>query len=293
METGDRKLNEVKKVTDMAYVPVIMADGSVGQIAKSDLASVVAGILNPGYVNKFNVKPSENGYVKLYTTKANGNSCALITLHRYNNRPMAVICVYLHPERTDDTLVCKYIIGEKNSTSYDLNLYYTANSDGSYSIYSTHTYFYPSSVSFLLNHNTIVNNEAISSLPSGATEANIVHDVFGYNSLAELSGGVAGMLGNPVGTKGYIENVYPNISSYDEVVSSGIYTVSDSVSVSPKNGVLVVNASSAVVCQTFYEQNGVNQSRLRWYGNWTDWQRIDNFGYNTLEELAAALKPLM
>ena len=45
METGDRKLNEVKKVTDMAYVPVIMADGSIGQIAKSDLASVVAGVV--------------------------------------------------------------------------------------------------------------------------------------------------------------------------------------------------------------------------------------------------------
>lgn len=40
---ADKKLNEVTKVTDMAYVPVIMADGSVGQIAKSDLASVVAG----------------------------------------------------------------------------------------------------------------------------------------------------------------------------------------------------------------------------------------------------------
>lgn len=39
----DKKLNEVTKVTDMAYVPVIMADGSIGQIAKSDLASVVAG----------------------------------------------------------------------------------------------------------------------------------------------------------------------------------------------------------------------------------------------------------
>ena len=50
METGDRKLNEVKKVTDMAYVPVIMADGSIGQIAKSDLASVVAGVI--GNANK-------------------------------------------------------------------------------------------------------------------------------------------------------------------------------------------------------------------------------------------------
>ena len=44
---ADKKLNEVTKVTDMAYVPVIMADGSIGQIAKSDLASVVAGIIRP------------------------------------------------------------------------------------------------------------------------------------------------------------------------------------------------------------------------------------------------------
>lgn len=43
---ADKKLNEVTKVTDMAYVPVIMADGSVGQIAKSDLASVVAEQMN-------------------------------------------------------------------------------------------------------------------------------------------------------------------------------------------------------------------------------------------------------
>ena len=39
---ADKKLNEVTKVTDMAYVPVIMSDGSIGQIAKADLASVVA-----------------------------------------------------------------------------------------------------------------------------------------------------------------------------------------------------------------------------------------------------------
>lgn len=40
---ADKKLNEVTKVTDMAYVTVIMSDGSIGQIAKADLASVVAG----------------------------------------------------------------------------------------------------------------------------------------------------------------------------------------------------------------------------------------------------------
>lgn len=49
---ADKKLNEVTKVTDMAYVPVIMADGSVGQISKADLASVVAGIIGTAKDNK-------------------------------------------------------------------------------------------------------------------------------------------------------------------------------------------------------------------------------------------------
>lgn len=45
---ADKRLDQVTKVTDMAYVPVIMSDGSIGQIAKADLATVVAGILgNP------------------------------------------------------------------------------------------------------------------------------------------------------------------------------------------------------------------------------------------------------
>lgn len=56
---ADKKLNEVTKVTDMAYVPVIMADGSVGQIAKADLASVVAGLISPiknkGHVGSVNI----------------------------------------------------------------------------------------------------------------------------------------------------------------------------------------------------------------------------------------------
>ena len=42
---ADKKLNESKIVKDMDYVLVTLADGSVGQIAKSDLASVVAGNL--------------------------------------------------------------------------------------------------------------------------------------------------------------------------------------------------------------------------------------------------------
>lgn len=39
---ADKRLDQVTKVPDMAYVPVIMSDGSIGQIAKADLATVVA-----------------------------------------------------------------------------------------------------------------------------------------------------------------------------------------------------------------------------------------------------------
>ena len=55
---SDKKLNESKIVTDMDYVLVTLADGSVGQIAKSDLASVVAGIvilnINKSYADDLN-----------------------------------------------------------------------------------------------------------------------------------------------------------------------------------------------------------------------------------------------
>ena len=83
---ADKKLNEVQKVTDMAYVPVIMADGSIGQIAKADLASVVAEN-NPKTINalrghrlykiggasKWNV-----GSFMASVADASGNGCSLI-----------------------------------------------------------------------------------------------------------------------------------------------------------------------------------------------------------------------
>ena len=57
---ADKKLNEVTKVTDMAYVPVIMADGSIGQIAKADLASVVAGVMDTDKMYPFMAKGSRS-----------------------------------------------------------------------------------------------------------------------------------------------------------------------------------------------------------------------------------------
>lgn len=61
---ADKKLNEVTKVTDMAYVPVIMADGSIGQIAKADLASVVAGVIGTATNSKNGLMPSSQFLVR-------------------------------------------------------------------------------------------------------------------------------------------------------------------------------------------------------------------------------------
>ena len=90
---ADKKLNEVTKVTDMAYVPVIMSDGSIGQIAKADLASVVAGLLPIVSVNNKGLVPKENyGIVSGFNSWV-GND----TNHRIasiqTNYFVAIICV--------------------------------------------------------------------------------------------------------------------------------------------------------------------------------------------------------
>lgn len=66
---ADKKLNEVTKVTDMAYVPVIMSDGSIGQIAKADLASVVAGMMITNGLFQF----AERGELKISANDVNKN----------------------------------------------------------------------------------------------------------------------------------------------------------------------------------------------------------------------------
>ena len=78
---ADKKLNEVTKVTDMAYVPVIMADGSIGQIAKADLASVVAGLIGFGNSkvlfyseynpNLDNIKDNARGFINEFYSGEN------------------------------------------------------------------------------------------------------------------------------------------------------------------------------------------------------------------------------
>ena len=96
---ADKKLNEVTKVTDMAYVPVIMSDGSIGQIAKADLASVVAGIMGINcVVNKIsNTNPGAGSvdlfygltrgvvFLTLNTTSNNGRFDCMIYIINSNN----------------------------------------------------------------------------------------------------------------------------------------------------------------------------------------------------------------
>ena len=60
---ADRTLDEAPKVTDMAYVPVIMTDGSIGQIAKADLASVVAEQINPLKIHSEITEGDLNNYM--------------------------------------------------------------------------------------------------------------------------------------------------------------------------------------------------------------------------------------
>ena len=88
---ADKKLNEVTKVTDMAYVPVIMADGSIGQIAKADLASVVAGVMDTNRLFPFMYKGQisdlnnviESGYYITGFNSANSPSyyCSVMVIN--------------------------------------------------------------------------------------------------------------------------------------------------------------------------------------------------------------------
>ena len=64
-------------------------------------------------------------------------------------------------------------------------------------------------------------------------------------------------------------------------------------------GILITNKTyypalqSTYINQTFVRNinRGIYTRFKEGQNDWTDWVRADNFGYNTLEELASALKP--
>ena len=69
---ADKRLDQVTKVTDMVYVPVIMSDGSIGQIAKADLASVVAEQMGNPVGNKGDIVDANNCITSgIYRGRAN------------------------------------------------------------------------------------------------------------------------------------------------------------------------------------------------------------------------------
>lgn len=109
---------------------------------------------------------------------------------------------------------------------------------------------------------------------------------------------MAGVMGNPVGTqKGAISD-----TSYNDVIQNGIYTIYNQVGLdgpvdeSIRLHLVVERTTDGIIAQTAsrFDNNARYIRSLHPNTNkWTPWYRIDNFGYNTLEELAAALKPLL
>ena len=252
---ADKRLSEVTKVKDMAYVPVILSDGSVGQIAKADLASVVAGVIGT-------VSPSNNGlmpamgaatlssvviqssssYVEFSTTMSAGQKATfLIELSSVNNNSCALlievvswsidyvsnaICI------GDNSLVtsCSYIWDGTN-----LKIYIKQKS----------SYARAAIKALSWNGTFQIASSIVESVPSGISTINIRNVNFGYNSLEELASGVAGVLPYNSRIGQYSENVNELYKSAGSGLS--IWTITSSATNVPNEfaglGGLLVNAS--------------------------------------------------
>lgn len=92
------------------------------------------------------------------------------------------------------------------------------------------------------------------------------------------------------------------IDDCDKATTTGYYVVNSSLGLenAPNDriwGNMAVFKSGDYLTQVIYSSgDSVTRiySRMLISGTtWTPWIRLDNFGYNSLAELAAALKPLM
>ena len=104
-----------------------------------------------------------------------------------------------------------------------------------------------------------------------------------------LASVVAGMIGS------YKNNGV--LTDADTATETGVYRIYGKVNCAPLSyGVLSVDNTGTYI-QQIASASGVGNPpvylRTRNSDSWSAWQRIDNFGCNTLEELAAALKPLL
>lgn len=102
-------------------------------------------------------------------------------------------------------------------------------------------------------------------------------------------GSVAGLMGNPIAYKGTI-----NMAQADSLTDTGIYFINGTSSSNAltNDGTLVMFKGHNYT-QTFYSSSNPIAAYIRrrvgTTGDWTPWQRIDNFGFNSLAELSAGI----
>ena len=113
-------------------------------------------------------------------------------------------------------------------------------------------------------------------------------DNFGYNTLADLSAGVAGIMFAPKDTT----------VDANEVLTFGLYmNLGGKVTNVPSNyGMLVsfaLDYGKNLSMQHFYGIDGSFYTRTYANNAWASWNRSDNFGYNSLAELSSGVAELI
>ena len=106
--------------------------------------------------------------------------------------------------------------------------------------------------------------------------------LFGFISVAGVIGkGILLSAANSEDEVGNLDGTFVGVSSENHIfgLSYGVVYTSN---IEGMGGIQIIT-----------DNQGRVLFRSKRYGTWTSPTRIDNFGYNTLEELAAALKPLM
>lgn len=247
----DKKLNEVTKVTDMAYVPVIMADGSIGQIAKSDLASVVAGVIGDANQNKSgllsvsNYKKSPIDLLmsagKLYEIAkiCKDYRSAIIEVYGVKspswdaNKPIQTVIIGMHTDNTTNQAI------DVRKDSDMIDVYYDSSS-----VYIKNNYTYAIQVNIVFKQMGDKGEEFM--IPTLSTKdvselnkAREVGTVFGYNTLAELAGGVAGMIAPGLGGTMIHGGILSIVEGETQTISLG-------------SGMLILNTQGAAVCSVYY-----------------------------------------
>ena len=100
---------------------------------------------------------------------------------------------------------------------------------------------------------------------------------------------MAGLMGFPVGHRGNLSNVDVN-----NMKESGLYYLgTGNTNADAYSYLIVQNAGYNCLQQMIDHEAKSVKIRVLHNGTWSTWIRIDNFGYNNLDELAAALKPLI